>query len=63
MNLFVAALVVKIPTTDVLKPWVHGGVMLLANLVLIGATALILNRSARGIKEAPALKQIAAVER
>jgi NADH-quinone oxidoreductase subunit H len=64
INLFLAALVVKIPVADpVQEPWIHGGVMLLANIVLIVATALILNRTARQIEGAHALKRIAAAER
>jgi NADH-quinone oxidoreductase subunit H len=64
VNLFIAALVVKIPVADpVQEPWIHGGVMLLANIVVIIATAIILNRTARRVEGAPALKRIAAVER
>jgi NADH-quinone oxidoreductase subunit H len=64
VNLFLAALVVKIPVADpAQEPWIHGGVMLLTNIVVIIVTAVILNRAARRIEGAPALKRIAAVER
>lgn len=64
VNLFIAALVVKIPVADpVQQPWIHGGVMLLANIVVIIVTVIILNRTARRVEGAPALKRIAAVER
>ena len=64
VNLFLAALVVKIPVADpVQEPWVHGGLMLLANIIVIIVTAIILNRTARQLDGAPALKRIAAVER
>jgi len=64
VNLMLGALVVKIPVGDArLEPWVHGGVMLLGNLIVIVVTAFILNRAAHKIREAPALKQMAAVER
>jgi NADH-quinone oxidoreductase subunit H len=63
VNLMLGALVVKIPVADgKLEPWVHGGVMLLGNLIVIAVTALILNRAAHKIREAPALKQITAVD-
>jgi len=64
INLLLVALVVKIPVANPrLAPWVQGGVMLLASLVVMAATALILNRAARRLKDAPALKRIVAVER
>jgi NADH-quinone oxidoreductase subunit H len=64
VNLMLAAFVVKIPVADGRwEPWVQGGVMLLANVVLIAVTAFILNRTARTVEEAPALKRIVAVER
>jgi NADH-quinone oxidoreductase subunit H len=64
VNLMLAAFVVKIPVADSKwEPWVQGGVMLLANIVLIAVTAFILNRTARTVEEAPALKRIVAVER
>jgi NADH-quinone oxidoreductase subunit H len=64
VNLMLAALVVKLPVTDQkLVPWVQGGVMLAANLIVILVTAFILNRAARKAKKAPALKRIVAVER
>jgi NADH-quinone oxidoreductase subunit H len=63
-NLLLAALVVKIPVeSSRAEPWVQGGVMLLGNLVIIAVTAFILNRTARKVKDAPALKRIVAVER
>jgi NADH-quinone oxidoreductase subunit H len=64
VNLFLAALVVKIPVADAMqRPWVQGGIMLLSNLVVIGITIYILNRTVRQVEDAPALKRIAAVER
>ena len=64
VNLFLAALVVKIPVADPFQePLIHGGVMLLANIVVIIVTAIILNRTARQAEGATALKRIAAVER
>ena len=64
VNLMLAAFVVKIPVADSRwEPWVLGGVMLLANIVLIAVTAFVLNRTARTVEEAPALKRIVAVER
>ncbi|MCL7452730.1 MAG: NADH-quinone oxidoreductase subunit H, partial [Anaerolineae bacterium] len=64
VNLFLAALVVKIPVADpVQEPWIHGGIMLLSNIVVIAVTAIILNRSARRVEGAPALKRIVAAER
>jgi NADH-quinone oxidoreductase subunit H len=64
VNLMLAAFVVKIPVADSRwEPWVLGGVMLLANIVLIAVTAFVVNRTARTVEEAPALKRIVAVER
>ncbi len=64
VNLFLGALVVKIPVADPKwEPWVHGGVMLLGNVIILVVTGIILNRAARRVKEAPALKRIVAVER
>jgi NADH-quinone oxidoreductase subunit H len=64
VNLFLAALVVKIPVADPAQElWIHGGVMLLANIVVIVVTMIILNRTARRLEDAPVLKRIAAVER
>jgi NADH-quinone oxidoreductase subunit H len=64
VNLMLAAFVVKIPVADPKwEPWVQGGVMLLSNIILIAVTAFILNRTARTVEEAPALKRIVAVER
>ena len=64
VNLFLAALVVKIPVADPFQePLIHGGVMLLANIVVIIVTAIILNRTARQAEGTTALKRIAAVER
>jgi NADH-quinone oxidoreductase subunit H len=59
VNLFLAALVVKI-TGNV---WGQAGLMLLGNIILVAVTAFILNRSARKLGDAPALKRIVAVER
>ncbi len=59
VNLMLGALVVKL-TEDI---WGQGGLMLLGNLVVITVTAIILNRAARKVKDAPALKRIVAVER
>jgi NADH-quinone oxidoreductase subunit H len=64
VNLLLSALVVKIPVESArAEPWVQGGVMLLGNLIIIVVTGFILNRAARKIKDAPALKRIVAVER
>ena len=64
VNLMLAALVVKIPVEDALmKPWIHGGIMLVVNIAVIIVTIIVLNRTARQIEDAPALKRIAAVER
>jgi len=64
VNLLLSALVVKIPVENAqVEPWVQGGVMLVGNLIIIVVTGLILNRSARRVKDAPALKRIVAVER
>lgn len=64
VNLLLSALVVKIPVGSAnVEPWVQGGVMLLSNLIIIAVTIFILNRAARKIEDAPALKRIVAVER
>jgi NADH-quinone oxidoreductase subunit H len=64
VNLMLAALVVKIPVEDALmKPWVHGGIMLVVNIAVVIGTIIILSRTARQVEGAPALKRIAAVER
>jgi NADH-quinone oxidoreductase subunit H len=64
VNLMLAALVVKIPVEDAsTKPWIHGAIMLVANIAVVIVTAIILNRTARQVEGAPALKRIAAVER
>jgi NADH-quinone oxidoreductase subunit H len=64
VNLLLAAMVIKIPAANPKwEPWIQGGVMLLGNLVVLAATGLILNRAARKIQDAPALKRIVAVER
>jgi NADH-quinone oxidoreductase subunit H len=64
VNLMLAAFVVKIPVEDaLLKPWVHGGIMLVVNIAVVIVTIIILNRAAGQVEEAPALKRIAAVER
>jgi len=56
--------VVKIPVADPkLEPWVQGAVMLAGSLIVLVVTGLILNRAARKIQDAPALKHIVAVER
>jgi NADH-quinone oxidoreductase subunit H len=59
VNLMVGALVVKL-TENI---WGQAGLMLLGNLIIVFVTFFILNRAARRIKEAPALKRIVAVER
>jgi len=59
VNLFLAALVVKL-SEDV---WGQAGLMLLGNIILVVVTFYIVNRAARRLKEAPAIKRIAAVER
>jgi NADH-quinone oxidoreductase subunit H len=59
VNLMLGALVVKLTA----NLWGQAGLMLLGNVLLVLVTGLILNRSARSLKEAPALKRIVAVER
>jgi NADH-quinone oxidoreductase subunit H len=59
VNLMLGALVVKL-TENV---WGQAGLMLLGNVVMVVVTAFILNRAARRVREAPALKRIVAVER
>ena len=59
VNLMVGALVVKL--TD--NVWGQAGLMLVASLIMIAVTILILNRTARNIKDAPAVKRIVAAER
>jgi NADH-quinone oxidoreductase subunit H len=59
VNLMLGALVVKL--TENL--WGQAGLMLLGNLIVIAVTFIILNRAARKVKDAPALKRIVAVER
>ena len=59
VNLLLGAFIVKL--TD--SVWGQAGLMLVGNLILVGITILILNRVARDVREAPALKTIAAVER
>ena len=59
VNLMLGALVVKL--TENL--WAQAGLMLLGNVVIVVVTAFILNRAARRVREAPALKRIVAVER
>ena len=59
VNLMLAALVVKAP----LGVWGQAGLMLLGNIILVAVTFWIVNRSARRLEDAPALKQIAAAER
>jgi NADH-quinone oxidoreductase subunit H len=59
VNLMLGALVVKL--TD--QVWGQAGLMLAGNVIVILVTGIILNRAARKVKEAPALKRIVAVER
>jgi NADH-quinone oxidoreductase subunit H len=59
VNLMVGALVVKL--TD--SVWGQAGLMLVANLIMIAVTFFILNRAARKVKDAPAVKRIVAAER
>jgi NADH-quinone oxidoreductase subunit H len=59
VNLMLGALVVKLTA----NLWGQAGLMLLGNVLLAVVAGLILNRSARSLKEAPALKRIVAVER
>jgi NADH-quinone oxidoreductase subunit H len=59
VNLLLGAFIVKL--TD--SVWGQAGLMLAGNLILVGITILILSRVARNVREAPALKTIAAVER
>ncbi len=64
VNLLLAGLVVKIPTEDeLLRPFVHGGIMLIGNLVVVILTVIILNRASRRVSYGPALEQIVAAER
>lgn len=64
VNLILAAIVVKIPVADPRwTPWVQGAVMLMGNVIMVVVTALVLNRTARNLQDAPALKRIVAVER
>jgi NADH-quinone oxidoreductase subunit H len=59
VNLMLGALVVKL-TENI---WGQAGLMLLGNVIMVIVTAFILNRAARKVREAPALKRIVAVER
>jgi NADH-quinone oxidoreductase subunit H len=59
VNLMIAALVVKV-TPSV---WGQAGLMLLGNIILVAVTLFIVNRAARKLEDAPALKHIAAAER
>ena len=59
VNLMLGALVVKL--TDNL--WGQTGLMLLGNVVTVAVTFIILNRTARQIEDAPALKSITVAER
>jgi NADH-quinone oxidoreductase subunit H len=64
VNLLLAAIVVKIPVADPKwMPWVQGAVMLMGNVIMVVVTVLVLNRTARNLQDAPALKRIVAVER
>ena len=63
-NLLLAGLVVKIPTeSELLRPIVHGGIMLVGNIVLVVVAYFITNRVVRRLSYAPALKRIVAAER
>jgi len=63
-NLLLAGLVVKIPTgNELLRPVIQGGIMLAGNILIVVVTAIILNRAARRLSHAPALKRILAAER
>jgi NADH-quinone oxidoreductase subunit H len=59
VNLMLAALVVKL--TD--NVWGQAGLMLVGSLIMIAVTFVILNRTARKVKDAPAVKRIVAAER
>jgi NADH-quinone oxidoreductase subunit H len=59
VNLMLGALVVKL--TD--SVWGQAGLMLVASLIMIAVTFFILNRAARKVKDAPAVKRIVAAER
>jgi lipopolysaccharide export LptBFGC system permease protein LptF len=59
VNLMLAALVVKLAN----GAWAQAGLMLLGNIILVAVTFWIVNRSARKLEDAPALKHIAAAER
>lgn len=59
VNLLLAALVVKL-TGNV---WGQAGLMLLGSVIVAIVTGVIVNRAARNLQDALALKQIAAVER
>jgi NADH-quinone oxidoreductase subunit H len=59
INLLLGALVVKLAQ----NVWSQAGLMLLLNVVVLLITGVILNRTARQAREAPALKRIVAVER
>lgn len=58
VNLLLVALMVKLSA----NLWIQSGLILAGNLVVLAATAFILNRAARRVDE-PALRRIAAVER
>jgi NADH-quinone oxidoreductase subunit H len=59
VNLMIAALVYKLTPSA----WGQAGLMLLGNIILVVVAFYIVNRSARRMEEAPALKRIAAAER
>jgi NADH-quinone oxidoreductase subunit H len=63
VNLMLGALVVKLTPDGSGDIWAEAGLMLLGNLIVIAVTAVILNRAARKVKDAPALQRIVAVER
>jgi NADH-quinone oxidoreductase subunit H len=59
INLMLGAIVVKV----VQGVWAQAGLMLLLNVILLGLTGIVLNRTVRHVEGAPALKRIVAVER
>jgi NADH-quinone oxidoreductase subunit H len=58
VNLVLAALVVKMAD----NVWGQAALMIAGNVIVVLVTAFILNRSARGLEEAPALKRIVSAE-
>jgi NADH-quinone oxidoreductase subunit H len=64
VNLLLAGLVVKIPSeSELLRPLIHGGIMLAGNVLIVIVTVIILNRTGRRLSPGPALKRIVAAER